>query len=164
MVKILIFVLLLAGIMIYPIFESKNFKKIKEYNTSLPPVVLKNGKFYEYEPNLTKSGSFSEFIVNKTSYFGRDVLLDNLQAQEKIFLKKAFYKKPVLKGFDVKFVSKEYNLTTDKGIYNTQTSILKGEKFAFQAESFKGFGVNFIVDKNKNIKADDITYFLKVKK
>ncbi len=164
MVKIAVFLILLIGIMIYPVIESKNIKKTKTYKTKLPPVEFYLGEFYEYEPNLTKFGTFDEFIVRKESYYGKRVFLNDKVANDQIYLDEATYRGKKLYGKYVNFYSDEYNLTTDFAIYDTVSGTLSGDKFAFTSRSFKGFGVKFDIDKNKNIKADKITYFLKVEK
>lgn len=164
MVKISVFAILLIGIMIYPVIESKNVKKIKNYKTTLPPVEFYLGEFYKYEPNLTKYGTFDEFIVKKGSYFAKRIFLNDKVANDQIYLDQAIYRGNKLFGKYVNFFSKDYNLTTDFAVYDTNTGLLSGDKFAFTSRSFKGFGVKFDIDKNKTIKADKITYFLKVEK
>jgi hypothetical protein len=165
MVKIVLFVLILIGIMIYPVIESKNIKQTKTTTKKKPPIEFYTGEFYEYEPNLAKTGTFKEFILKKDkSYYAKNVYLNDKIAKYDLYINEATYRGDKLFGKYVNYYSKEYNLTTDFAIYNTKTSHLNGDKFAFNSNTFKGFGVKFDIDKQRNIKAKDITYFLKVDK
>jgi len=161
MVKVILFFLILIGIMVYPVFESKNIKTFKEYKIHLPPVVLYKGKFFEYEPNLTKKGSFTQLVVDN-KYKAFDLYLKNLQKKEEIFVKFATYKEPIVKGKEVKYFSDEYNVSANEAVYNTKTAILKGRFFEIYSNSFRGNGEDFVV-KEKDFNATKITYFLKVK-
>jgi len=165
-IKYFIFFFIVTIVSIYPLFELKNQPRIKEYkNKLIIPTVIENGKYYIYEVNLTKEGTFKklEFYSHK-KIKAYDFLLKNNITNEKLFSKIAIYKKPILKGFDVKYMNSEYNLTTKSAIYNQDKKTLKGGKFKLFSSNYKGYGKSFFVDENKNIYANDIKYFIKVDK
>jgi hypothetical protein len=163
-IKYFIFFFIVAVVSVYPLLESKNQPKIKEYkNKKIIPTVIENGKYYIYEVNLTKEGSFKRLeLYSQQKIKAYDFLLKNKITKEKLFSKTAIYKKPILKGIDVKYINNEYNLITKNAIYNQNKKTLKGGEFELYSVNYKGYGKSFFVDENKNIYAKDIKYFIKV--
>ncbi len=163
--KIVLFILILAGIMIYPVIELNNYKPQKEVkNVSFIPTVLKNGKYFIYKGVLEKEGSFEELkVFSKKRLEAYDFTLKNVLKQTVLTSERVDYKDPLLRGKTVNYMTKDYNLSTDFAVYNNKTEILNGGKFKVFGNSFRGFGQKFKVDKNDNVYADNIKYFLKVK-
>ncbi len=163
--KFLFFFAVIVAVSIYPVLEVKNQPKPKKYeNQKIIPTVIEKGKYFVYEENLTKKGSFEILEIYKKNLLKAfDFKLINIKKQEKLFSKKVLYKKPILDGTSVFYSNKDYNITTDFAKYNQKTKILKGGKFKLYSLSYKAFGKSFIVDKEKNIYATKIKYYLKVK-
>jgi len=162
MVKSVIFILLLALVLVYPVIESSNVSNAKQYNIKLPNIVFINGKFSQYKPFLVKEGNFSTFLIEDKRYIAKNLFLNNLEKNETVFFSKANYKQPVLKGKDVIYESREYNLSALSAVYNTKTAVLTGNDFNFTSKTLRGIGKKFTVDKDKNIKAKNPTFYLKV--
>ncbi len=166
MAKILIFVLIIAGVVFYPVIEFQKQPKVKNYNVkNYIPTVVRNGDFFVYEVNLTKEGNFSVLnIITKKKIEAENFMLHNIVKNFVLDSKHVSYNGPVLTGFDVKYSTNDYNLSTVKAVYNDKTKILNGGKFKIFGKTFRGFGKKFKVDAEKNIYADNIKYFLKVNK
>ncbi|WP_457564741.1 hypothetical protein [Caminibacter sp.] len=164
--KITLFIVLLIIIIVFPVIEMGNYKQKKQYKIKhYVPTVLHYGKYYIYNKKLEKEGNFSVLNV----YSKNRLVADNFTLRDlvkKSFLKSeiVWYTAPVLKGRNVYYQTDEYNLSTVLAIYNDKTKILNGEKFKFYGKTFRGYGNKFKVDEKNNIYADNIEYFLKVKK
>jgi len=160
-IKYFLFIIFLLIVAIFPIVKKNNFKEINSKRVIIP-TILYNGKYFVYEQNLTKLGSFSklEIFNNKINVY--DFYLNNLIDKYKLFSQKGNFVNPLLKGENVKYINQDYNLTTNFAIYNQKSKILKGKKFSVYSNNFKGFGDSFIVDKNKDIFATNVKYFIKV--
>ena len=160
-IKYFLFIIFLLIVAIFPIVKKNNFKGINSKRVIIP-TILYNGKYFVYEQNLTKLGSFSklEIFNNKINVY--DFYLNNLIDKYKLFSQKGNFVNPLLKGENVKYINQDYNLTTNFAIYNQKSKILKGKKFSVYSNNFKGFGDSFKVDKNKDIFATNIKYFIKV--
>jgi len=152
-------------IIAYPVYESQNFKIQKESKKTLPPIVINDGDFFKYKEKLYEKGKFKKFVLNKDkTYTAYDVLLHNIEKNETIIGQKAVLKNEKIFGYNVKLITKEYNLTTTNGIYYTKTSEIEGGKFKIKSPEYRGFGESFFVDKNKNINATKVTYFIRTEK
>ncbi len=160
-IKYILFIIFLLIVTIFPIIKKNNFKKINS-NSVIIPTILYNGKYFVYEQNLTKLGSFSKLEIFNKKINVYDFYLNNLIDKYKLFSSKGVYVKPLLKGENVKYINEEYNLTTNFAIYNQKSKILRGKRFSVYSNSFKGFGDSFKVDKNRDIFATNIKYFIKV--
>ncbi|EDM23866.1 hypothetical protein FE773_06095 [Caminibacter mediatlanticus TB-2] len=163
-IKYLLFVFLVLIITLFPLFEQNPKKKEGKTKNDIIPTIIYKGIYYFYENNLTKYGNFTRLEIFKNKLLVDNLYLNNLIEKYKLFSKKAEYTKPIIKGFDVKYINDEYNLTTNFAIYNQKSKILKGKKFKVHSTNYKGFGDSFKVDKDKNIYATNIKYFIKVDK
>ncbi|WP_459883593.1 hypothetical protein [Caminibacter profundus] len=149
--------------MIYPIYES-NQPKIKAFvDKNITPTVIDNGEYFVYDTNLIKRGSFKKLEVLGKELRAFDFYLFDFVKKELIKAKLINYQKPILSGVDVFYKTWEYNIFTKNATYNRQTCVLKGGRFKIVSESYIGFGDSFLVDKEKNVYAKNIDYFLKVK-
>jgi len=160
-IKYFLFIIFLLVVSIFPIIKKNNFKKIN-LKSAIVPTILYNGKYFIYEQNLTKFGSFSklEIFNNKINVY--NFFLNNLVDKYELFSSRGVYIKPFLKCENIRYINQEYNLTTNFAIYNQKLKILKGKNFSISSNNFKGFGDSFKIDKNRNIFATNIKYFIKV--
>ena len=165
MVKIVLFLAILSGIILYPIIEMSGHKEKKVYEVkSYVPIVIKKGEYFLYNVKLEKKGNFAKLnVISKRVLEAENFLLKDLKKEALLISKKIKYTAPILKGEDVKYITKTYKINTKYAIYNDDSKKIKGGKFSIYGESYKGFGDSFIVDKDNNIYANNIKYFLKVK-
>ena len=165
MVKIAFFLAILIGIIVFPIIEITIHKEKKIYEVkSYIPIIIKKGKYFLYNTKLEKEGNFSVLkVYNKKTLEADDFLLKDLANDSVLISKTIKYTSPFLKGEKVKYLTKNYKIYTKFAIYNNKTKIVIGGEFNIYGESYKGFGENFIVDKENNVYAENIKYFLKVK-
>jgi len=158
------FIIFMIIVMIYPIYES-NQPKIKAFvDKNITPTVIDNGEYFVYDTNLIKRGSFKKLeVLGKDELRAFDFYLFDFVKKESIKAKLINYQKPILSGVDVFYKTEEYNIFTKNATYNRQTTVLEGGRFKMVSESYIGFGDSFLVDKEKNVYAKNIDYFLKVK-
>ena len=78
-IKYFIFFFIVTVVSIYPLFELKNQPKVKTYkNKSIIPTVVEDGKYYIYEVNLTKEGTFKKLeLFSQQKIKAYDFLLKN---------------------------------------------------------------------------------------
>ena len=166
MVKVLVFLLILTGIIIYPVIISSNLPKIQRVEIkNLPNIEIVNGKFFIFKNLLEKKGSFDKLdLLNQKSYLLFNLNVYDLLKKEYYFTKKAIFKENIVKGFNVYYKNSNFELNTTKAIYNRKNRMLIGGRFKIISNDYKGYGLKFKLDKNKNISAENITYYLKVKK
>ena len=167
MVKILVFLSILTGIIIYPvIISSNNLLKIKkEKIKKLPNIEIIDGKYKIYNNVLEKNGTFTNFeIFTHNNYIAKNLTAYDLIKKEFYKSKKTIMNNNIITGFTVFYKNSDYKLKTTKAIYNTKNKILKGNKFVLLSKDYRGYGSNFKVDQHKNIDATNITYYIKVKK
>jgi len=163
--KYILFFAVILGLSLYPLIEVKNQPKPENYkNRKIIPTLINDGKYFIYEVNLSKKGAFERLEVFKSLIKAYKFSLRDLKKEETIISEKIIYKKPVLKGYNVLYTNKDYNITTDFAAYNQETKVLNGSKFKIFSTSYKGFGDSFMVDNEKNVFATNIKYFLKVEK
>ena len=164
--KLAVFFIILALVLIYPIYEIANEKEIKYSKTpkNLSLVTIKNGHFFKYETNLTKSGNFKKLDIYKKYYEALDLNITDLEKNETFNAKKAKYISDILYAYDFFYHNNEYNFTSDFVEYNTKLKNFKGNKFLLLGKTFKVVGEKFFIDKYRNIKAYKPIFDLKVKK
>jgi hypothetical protein len=164
-VKISGFVLFLLIIIVYPLFIN-DYKENKNQNIkkTLPEITLIDGKFKIYDKQLEKKGYFKKFDVFKNAYVANDLFAEDLLKKEKYTLNKAIFKNELIRGYNLIYENKDLLLKTKTATYNKQTKILNGGVFQIYAKEIKGYGNSFRIDNNKNLFAQNITYFIKVKK
>jgi len=162
MAKIVFFIIIL--IMVFPLFfMNEKFKTVKNSNVIKPPIEIIKGNFEKYNPVLEITGSFEKLNFFK-DYLEIEALSTNdILKNEHYFAKWALNKKDKIEAKDVKYQNSDYNLSTTKAVYLKKEKILKGGKFNFYSLDARGKGNSFIVDKDKNIFAENITYYIKVK-
>jgi len=168
MVKILIFVLMIIGIIFYPVYSvygNKTAKHADIKKINIPDVEIIDGKFRMYAKVLEKTGKFKFLIYYKKNfYIIKDTYVRDLLSGERYRAEKNILKNDDIIGYNVFYRNNDFELITSKAVYNKNKKILKGEKFKLTANNFKGEGKFFIVDKNKNLSASNIKYYLKVDK
>ena len=164
--KLIIFSILLMAVLVYPIYEIVNEKEIKysKIPKNLSLVTIKKGDFFKYDKVLLQKGSFETLDVYKKYYKVFNIIIDNLEKNETFKAKKAKYKKNILYAYNFFYHNNEYNFTSDFVIYNTKSKIIKGKKFFLIGKTFKAKGINFLIDKNRNIIAYKPIFDLKVNK
>ena len=160
--KIALFFIFILIIIVYPILLSYNYKPFLEKNFKKPGIVIHKGDFYIYSPFLEKKGNFNKFYLEK-SYIALDLYVKDLIKKEEYKAKKTIFKNNLTKAEDVWYKNSEIELITNNAIYDKTKKFLKGKKFKLYATNFRGFGDEFLIDKNKKITAKNIVYYLKVK-
>ncbi len=164
MVRAVVFILIILGISLYPLLEIKNVKVIKEYKIkNFIPMQIDKGRYFVYEVNLTKMGSFDKLNIFEKKIVAFNFTFFDLLKHEDFFAKKAVYNKPELKVYILKYSNKDYNVSSDFAVYNKLKKTLRGSKFEILSANYRGYGSSFFIDSNKNIFAENINYFLKVK-
>jgi len=162
MAKIVFFIIIL--IMVFPLFfMNEKFKAVKKSNVIKPPIEIIKGNFKKYNPVLEITGSFEKLNFFKDYLELKTLYVDDIIKNEHYFAKWALNKKDKIQAKEVKYQNGDYNLSTTKAVYLKKEKILKGGKFNFSSLDARGKGNSFIVDKDKNIFAEKITYYLKVK-
>jgi hypothetical protein len=162
--KLVAFFVFLLIISIYPIVEVFNVKVTKTSYKKFVSTAIFDGNYSFYNPFLERDGRFKEVdIYSKKFLKAFDLWINDYIKKEKIFGSEFLYKDEILKGRDVNFFTTDYNLSTVKGIYFVDKRELRGGEFVINGEKFFGKGESFFVDKDKNIFANKITYYLKVK-
>ena len=166
MAKIIFFLFFLAGVMLYPVFIGNEKYESKPVFSSqkIPNVVFEKGRFFLYDKNLSKVGNFKTLEIYKNEYVSYAIKIKDILKNESYEAEKTLFKNDIITGFDVVYKNEDLTLLTDKAVYDKETKILSGEKFKLFAKDFKGFGENFEIDNNHNIYAQNIIYYLKVKK
>jgi len=164
MVKITLFFIIILGILIFPIFESKNYKKIQIKPINLPSLVINNGKFFKYDLNLSKKGKFTKLISNKKRYVLNDITLEDVINKEILKAKNAELLNELVKLKNVSLKTSQYYIFAVDANYFNNSGIVKGSKFKLYAKNFKGCGTSFLIDKERNVKAKNVTYFIKADK
>jgi len=165
MVKVLLFFGLVFGVMLYPLFISSNEKaKANVQIVKLPDVVFNDGKFYMYEGNLSKTGKFKMFELYDKGYIVNSLYLSDLVRNEEYKAKRTVFKDDIVTGYDVWYKNRDFELITNLAHFDKHTKILEGGKFEIYSTDFKGRGNSFEIDNKKDLYAQNIIYYLKVKK
>ncbi|MEO1922975.1 MAG: hypothetical protein ABGX25_00495 [Nautiliaceae bacterium] len=166
MVRAIFFLIFLLFIILFPVWEYKNGSFYKTSNSikpaNIPSLEIRKAKYFVYEGNMTKKGRFSKLDRWGGVYVAYDFYLLNLLNDSQIEAKKVRFLGSEVEGFDVNYFAKEYNLTTEKAVYFRNKKYLKGDRFYIKSSSFRGKGKSFCVDENKNIKAKNVIYYLRV--
>lgn len=161
--KIVLFFIFILIIIVYPMLISYNYKPSLEKNIKKPEIVIDKGDFYIYSKILEKKGNFNKFYLEKNSYIALDLYVKDLIKKEEYKGKKTIFKDNLVKAKDVWYKNNEIELITNNAVYNKTKKLLRGGKFKLYATNFRGFGDEFLIDKNKKIDAKNIIYYLKVK-
>jgi len=162
MAKIVFFIIVL--IMVFPLFfMNEKFKAVKKSNVIKPPIEIIEGNFKKYNPVLEITGSFEKLNFFKDYFEIKALSTDDVLKNERYFAKWALNKKDKIEAKNVKYQNSDYNLTTIKAVFLKKEKILKGGRFNFSSSDASGKGSSFTVDKDKNIFAENITYYIKVK-
>ena len=165
MVKVLLFAGIIIGVMIFPLFNI-DYKNTEGKVTAkqLPEIEFEKGKFYIYNSQLEKTGTFDRFSIYKKGYIAIDLNVKDIIKKEEYKAKKTVFKGELVTGYDVIYKNSDFTLITKFARYDKETKILNGGKFKLFAQDFKGYGENFQVDDKKDLYAQNIKYFLKVEK
>ena len=166
MVKAVFFFMIVLGIMFYPLFiyTGKNIpRQVKEKTLLFPNVKIEKGVFYIYKKTLEKKGDFQILNIYKEKYVAFDLNVNDLLKNEKYKSSKTIFNKNIITGYDICYKNKDMELNTKEAVYDKKNDLLKGGKFQLFAKNFRGFGNKFFVDSNRNLFAENITYYLKVK-
>jgi len=164
--KLVIFSILLAVVLVYPIYEIVNEKGIKGLKPpkNLSLVTIRKGDFFNYDQNLLQKGAFERLDVYKKYYKTFNIIINNLEKNETFKAQKAKFIGNILYANDFFYHNSEYNFTSDFVTYNTKSKNIKGNKFFLIGKTFKARGMNFLIDKNRNIVAYKPIFDLKVNK
>jgi hypothetical protein len=150
--------------MIFPVIEMSAYKQKVYKISNYIPTVIENGSYFVYKTKLQKEGFFKELLVfNKNDIKAKDFILRDLVKNSSLFAKEIDYSFNKLKAKKVRYLTKEYNISTNYAIYYEKNGLIKGGGFKIYGKSFSGFGKSFEVDKKNNVYADKIEYVLKVK-
>ena len=161
--KIAFFFIFILIIVVYPMLLSYNYKPYLIKEIKKPEIIINKGNFYIYSSILDKMGTFDKFYLEKNTYIALNLYIKDLIKKEEYKAKKTIFKNSLIKARDVWYRNSEIELITNNAIYYKNKKLLKGKKFKLYATNFIGFGNEFLIDENKNIKAQNITYYLKVK-
>ena len=161
--KIVLFFIFVLIIIVYPMLISYNYKPFSN-RTKKPEIVINKGDFYIYSKILEKKGKFNKFYLEKNNYIALDLYVKDLIKKEEYKAKKTIFENDLIKSKDVWYKNSEMELIANNAVYNKSKKLLKGEKFKLYATNFRGFGDEFLVDKDKKTKAKNIIYYLKVEK
>ena len=164
--KLIIFSILLIAVLVYPIYEIVNEKEIKysKIPKNLSLVTIQKGDFFKYNKVLLQKGSFEKLDVYKKYYKAFSIIINNLEKNETFKAQKAKFIGNFLYAYDFFYRNNEYNFTSDFVTYNTKSKDIKGNKFFLIGKTFKVKGINFLIDKNRNITAYKPIFDLKVNK
>lgn len=164
--KLVFLAVLLILILVFPVYE--NFQ-IKLNNTTkvqnkIPLAKIINGKFYIYDINLSKKGTFNSLDIFQNFYIAKDLNISDLIKQEKFFAKKAILKNKLLYAFIFKYENNKYAFNSNYVVYNLKTKNIHGKRFFLYSSDYNASGYSFFVDKQRDIKAKNISFDLKVNK
>ena len=162
--KIALFFIFILIIIVYPMLISYNYEPSLEKNIKKPEIIINKGNFYIYSKILEKKGKFNKFYLEKNRYIALNLYVKDLIKKEEFKAKKTTFENNLIKAKEAWYKNSEIELITNKAIYYKNEKLLKGENFKLYATNFRGFGDEFLVDKNKKIQAKNIIYYLKVKK
>jgi hypothetical protein len=161
----IIFLLMIIFIMIFPIFFSnKIHKNLSKKKANKPLIEIVEGRYKKYNKILEINGSFSKAYIFKNFYQFDNLYANNLIKKEKYFAKWALRKNNLIKAKSVKYLNKDYTVEAKRGIYYENKKFLKGWDFNFSSNKARGKGKYFEIDKNKNIYAKNVIYYIKVGK
>ena len=165
MAKIAFFFLILF-IMLFPVFMStKTYKKIKYKNNSpLPLIEVKGGTFKKYNFFLEINGTFKKLNIFKNYYEFNNLYANDIIKREKYFAKWALKNNNVIKAKNAVYKNSDYILHSKNVIYYEAEKVMSGYDFNFTSDKAKGKGKYFKIDRNKNIYAKNIIYYIKVEK
>jgi hypothetical protein len=162
----IIFFLFILFVIVFPIFISnKSYKNISQTNEKKPVIEIFNGVYKKYNTNLEMNGSFDKaevFNINYEKIY--NLIADDLRKKEKYFAKVAIKENNIIKATDAKYKNDDYFVKAKKVIYYEKKKFLKGWNFNFKSDKAKGKGEYCEVDKNKNLFAKNIIYYIKVEK
>ncbi len=164
--KITLFFIFLIAAMLFPIYEyflQKPVKKIK-MSKNIAIANIYKGRFRTYDNNLTKIGHFDSLNIYKTYYLADNLYVNDVIKKEHYSSKKAKFENSVVYANIFYYQNSNYSLDTLKAIYFLKIKLFKGGKFFLRGKDFNTTGVRFLIDKNKNIIADNTIFNLKVNK
>ena len=163
--KLILLGLFLIAVLIFPVYEnSKIYMPANKYiKNKIAIANMKKGFFEIYEINLTKKGKFDNLDIFKKSYIAKNLIIEDILKKERYFAKKAILQNKILKAYVFKYDSPNYSFNSDFVVYNLKTKSIKGKKFFLYSDEYNATGRNFFVDKKRNIKANNISFNLKVK-
>jgi hypothetical protein len=160
-----IFFLIIIFIMIFPVFVSnKKYKTIQTENEKRPLIEIFEGRYKKYKKSLEINGSFFKVNIFKKYYQFKNLKVNNLIKSEKYFAKWALKKDGLIKAKEVSYINNDYAINSKNIIYYEKKKFVKGWDFNFSSFKARGKGKYFEIDKNKNLFAKNIIYFIKVEK
>jgi len=164
MVKLILLGIFLTAVLIFPVYEnSKIYTPVeKNIKNKIAIANMKNGVFYVYETNLTKRGNFDTLDIFEKKYVAKDLNIEDIVKNENYFAKKAVLKNKILKAIFFKYNSMKYSFESGFVVYNLKTKNINGKKFFLYSDEYNATGKNFFVDEKRNIKAESISFNLKV--
>jgi hypothetical protein len=161
----IVFFLIVVFIAVFPLFISnRHYKTFYEKKENRPLIEIIDGKYKKYNKILEMNGSFSKGNIYSNYYQFDNFFANNLIKKEKYFAKWALKKDDIIKGNRVKYLNNDYSLNSKNVIYDEKRKLLKGWDFNFTSNKARGMGKYFEIDKNKNLLAKNIVYYIKVGK
>jgi hypothetical protein len=161
----IIFFILIVFIIVFPVFISNTkYKTFLKKAENKPLIEIFEGKYKKYNKILEINGSFSKAGIFKNSYQFFNLYANDLVKKEYYFAKWALKKDNIIKAKRVKYINDDYLINSENIIYYENKKFLKGWDFNFSSVKAKGRGDYFEVDKNKNLFAKNVVYFIKVEK
>jgi hypothetical protein len=158
----IIFFLSVAFIMFFPIFVSnKIYKGNFKSGENKPLIEIFNGTYKKFNKKLEISGTFDKAELFKNSYVLYNLFANDLIKKQKYFAIFAKKENNLITANDVKYINSDYLLNAKKVIYYEKKKFLKGWNFNFKSDKSKGKGKYFEIDKNKNLFAKNIVYYIK---
>ncbi len=163
--KIALLGIFLIAVLIFPVYENSKIyiPSKKNIKNKIAIANMKNGVFEIYETNLSKKGKFEILDIFDKSYVAKNLDIKDILKKENYFAKKAIFRNKILKAYFFKYNSPKYDFVSDFVVYNLKTKNIRGNKFFLYSDEYNATGINFFVDKKRNIKANNISFNLKVK-
>ncbi len=164
--KLVLFTIILIIILLFPIYEnSKIFIPIeKNLKKEIALAIISKGTFSVYDINLSKRGKFDTFFIYKNRYIVNELNVDDIEKNESYFAKKAILKNKILTAFNFNYRSPKYSFVSDFVIYNLKTKNIRGRQFFLYSDEYNSTGKKFFIDSKRDISAENISFYLKVKK
>ncbi len=164
--KLVFLIIFLILILIFPVYENFQIKlnNEKKIQNKIPLAKIINGEFFIYEVNLSKKGAFNSLNIFQNLYIAKDLNVSDLNKKEKFFARKAILKNKLLEAFIFKYENNKYAFNSNYVVYNLKTKNIYGKRFFLYSADYNASGYRFFIDKQRDIKAQNISFDLKVNK
>jgi hypothetical protein len=161
----IVFFLIVIFIIFFPVFISNNKHKVISTKIEDKPLIeVFNGKYKKFNNKLEIEGNFKKANIYKTHSEFVNLLVNDIIKSEKYFANWALRKDNLVEAKFVKYINNDYIINSKNVVYFSKERFFKGWDFNFSSDKARGKGKYFEVDKNKNLFAKNIVYFIKVEK